>query len=324
MLLTSSTLKKQHDKRNKKNKNKNNNHDHPKRSYEQCIGQTPLIHLQKLSSKINHHIRTSTNNGEYICKGKQQQKNNNKKVINTKNIYVKMECLNPGGTGKDRAALYMLRRAEENGDLPMPLPHFTYDGDGSSIDFVSSSNNDENECCTNANVNVNNNTMDISTTIQTAIAKSKTGGIVVEGTSGSTGISLATLCTQRGHSIVVVMPDDQAVEKRQILKCLGAVVHVVPNVSISNPNHYVNVAKKIAEEVNNCNNNKGSGLYCGRVVKAAFMNQFENEANYNAHVSTTGPEIFEQMNGDIDAFCMSAGTGGTYVFNIFLQLLIIL
>ena len=87
----------------------------------------------------------------------------------------------------------------------------------------------------------------LSNTIDIAISKSKTGGIVVEGTSGSTGISLATLSAQRGHSVIIVMPDDQAQEKQTILKCLGAVVHVVPTAAISNPNHYVNVAKKIAQ-----------------------------------------------------------------------------
>ena len=73
---------------------------------------------------------------------------------------------------------------------------------------------------------------------------------MVEGTSGSTGISLATLSAQRSHSTIIVMPDDQAKEKQTILRCIGAIVHVVPTAAISNPNQYVNVARKIAEDIN--------------------------------------------------------------------------
>eukprot|EP00551_Chaetoceros_affinis_P004440 CAMPEP_0203671862 /NCGR_PEP_ID=MMETSP0090-20130426/7533_1 /ASSEMBLY_ACC=CAM_ASM_001088 /TAXON_ID=426623 /ORGANISM="Chaetoceros affinis, Strain CCMP159" /LENGTH=508 /DNA_ID=CAMNT_0050537035 /DNA_START=258 /DNA_END=1785 /DNA_ORIENTATION=+ len=239
-----------------------------------------------------------------------------------------MECFNPGGTGKDRAALYMLRDAEARGELPPPIlqggcydnnqrdDEQNFDAASTDIDIIKDTNkNDKDQS--------DNNT--ISSTIKIAIARSKTGGIVVEGTSGSTGISLSTLSAQRGHSVIIVMPDDQAQEKQTILKCLGAVLHVVPTAAISNPNHYVNVARKIAEEINSysysysyssttVNANVIQVGKCGRkgkVIKAAFMNQFENEANYAAHYSTTGPEIFEQSGGEIDAFCMSSGTGGT-------------
>lgn len=131
-------------------------------------------------------------------------------------------------------------------------------------------------------------------------------GVVVEGTSGSTGISLASLCAVRGHSAIVVMPDDQATEKINMLKCLGAVVHVVTTAAISNPNHYVNVAKRIADRIHE---RYGSREDCP--IKAAFINQFENMSNYSVHNEWTGPELWSQTKGKLDAFVMSSGTGGT-------------
>ena len=282
--------------------------------YEQCIGNTPLIFLPKLSSKLNQHLHVHGDENN-------KNKNDNNHHIN---VYVKMECLNPGGTGKDRAALFMLRHAEENGDLPPPIETVecssstTTDFENNVDQYNASSSSSSSYSSLSASPS-HSKIFSISTTISTAISKSKTGGIVIEGTSGSTGISLATLSSQRGHSSIIVMPDDQAKEKQIILSCLGAVVHIVPTASISNPNHYVNVAKKIAEEVNKMKRIVEVKRYCQgrkdfvlekRVVKAAFMNQFENEANYNAHFQTTGPEIYQQSNGDIDVFCMSAGTGG--------------
>ena len=237
--------------------------------YESLIGDTPLVHLKKLSSLLG----------------------------DGKNIYVKMESMNPGGTGKDRAALFMLRDAEKKGLLPPPLSQ-SQANESVDAKFTPIISQDQDSDI-------------LSSTIDIAIQRSKTGGIVVEGTSGSTGISLATLAAQRGHSTIIVMPDDQAKEKQTILKCLGAVLHVVPTAAISNPNQYVNVARKIAEEINRRHGGGGTGGDGDVRIKAAFMNQFENEANYNAHVCTTGPEIWEQTNGKIDAFCMSSGTGGT-------------
>ena len=191
-------------------------------SYESLIGNTPLV-LLKEASRISGCL-----------------------------IYVKMECMNPGGTGKDRAAMSMLREAKRSNPLYKP------------------------------------------------------GCNIVEGTSGSTGIALANLCLARGLQLHIVMPDDQADEKRHILECLGAQVHIVPNCAISNAKHYVNAARKLAQDIN-----------------GIFLNQFENLANYQAHVAGTGPEIWKQLyaeqtgfgNADnkckLDAFVMSAGTGGT-------------
>jgi len=135
--------------------------------------------------------------------------------------------------------------------------------------------------------------------IREAMRRSRTGGLVVEGTSGSTGISLAMLAKCFGHACVVVLPDDQAEEKRTILRTLGAVVHVVPTAAISNPNHYVNVARKIADRAR-CNHN----------IRAVFVDQFENTANFDTHYATTGPELWRQC-PNLDAFVMSSGTGGT-------------
>ena len=259
--------------------------------YESLIGKTPMIHLKKLSLLLG----------------------------NGKHIYVKMESMNPGGTGKDRAALFMMRDAEEKGLLPPPLSGMstatastatnTNNVQSAMCSTIPTSTHKESDVTNSTSSTSNNSNSNISTIIQTAIQRSRTGGIVVEGTSGSTGISLATLSAQRGHSTIIVMPDDQAKEKQTILKCLGAVVHVVPTAAISNPNQYVNVARKIAQEIN-C-----GGYVCVNndkvKIRAVFTNQFENEANYNAHITTTGPEIWEQTNHSIDAFCMSSGTGGT-------------
>lgn len=118
--------------------------------------------------------------------------------------------------------------------------------------------------------------------------------LVVEGTSGSTGISLAYLCRSLGLQLHVFLPDDQAEEKRVLLEKLGAVVTVQKCCAISNREHYVNAAKRFASE--NC---------------GVMIDQFDNLANYEVHYGTTGPEIWEQTEGTIDCFVMSAGTGGT-------------
>jgi cysteine synthase len=98
-----------------------------------------------------------------------------------------------------------------------------------------------------------------------------------------------------GYKCICVLPDDQAKEKSDLVKMYGADVHIVKTASIASPQHYVNYARKLASEIEG----------------GVFMDQFENQANFNVHFNRTGPEIWNQMNGNIDAFVMSAGTGGT-------------
>jgi len=127
------------------------------------------------------------------------------------------------------------------------------------------------------------------------------GGTVVEGTSGSTGISLCLAAAERGYKVHVVLPDDQAAEKAELLRRFGATVQLVRPASISSPEHYVNVARRHAERLVL---EEGEGA-------ALFADQFENPANYRAHYHGTAPELWEQCHGSLDAFVMSAGTGGT-------------
>jgi cysteine synthase A len=181
-------------------------------AYLSLVGNTPLVELKKLSALTG-------------CR-----------------FLVKMESMNPGGTGKDRAVRRMLRVAAERAG-PGGLPP---------------------------------------------------GSTVVEGTSGSTGISLACACNALGLRLHVVIPDDQADEKKRLLESLGASVTITPCCAISNEGHYVNTARRIAR-----------GMDC------VFIDQFENTANFFAHLEETGPELWEQTGGNIDAFVMSAGTGGT-------------
>ena len=121
------------------------------------------------------------------------------------------------------------------------------------------------------------------------------GGTVVEGTAGNTGIGLAHVCSARGYRCIIVMPDNQAPEKYALLEMLGAELHKVPFVPYSNPNQYQKVAQRLAASLPN----------------AVWSNQFDNIANRETHARTTGPEIWEQTNGRIDAFVASTGTGGT-------------
>src|SRR5882672_937665 len=121
------------------------------------------------------------------------------------------------------------------------------------------------------------------------------GGTVVEGTAGNTGIGLAHVCNARGYKCVIVMPDNQAAEKYQIIEALGAELRKVPAVPYSNPNQYQKVAGRLADEL----------------PGAIWANQFDNTANRMAHFESTGPEIWRDTGGKIDAFCASTGTGGT-------------
>jgi cysteine synthase A len=121
------------------------------------------------------------------------------------------------------------------------------------------------------------------------------GGTVVEGTAGNTGIGLAHVCNARGYKCVIVMPDNQAAEKYQIIEALGADLRKVPAVPYSNPNQYQKVAGRLAAELDN----------------AVWANQFDNTANRAAHFESTGPEIWRDTDGKIDVFCAATGTGGT-------------
>jgi cysteine synthase A len=123
----------------------------------------------------------------------------------------------------------------------------------------------------------------------------KPGGTVVEGTAGNTGIGLAHVCHARGYRLILLMPDNQSPEKYQLLEALGAEVSKVPVVPYSNPAQYQHQAGRLAQELPN----------------AVWANQFDNTANRRAHVQSTGPEIWEQTSGRIDAFVSSSGTGGT-------------
>jgi cysteine synthase A len=121
------------------------------------------------------------------------------------------------------------------------------------------------------------------------------GGTIVEGTAGNTGIALALVADERGYKSVIVVPDDQSREKFDLLRSYGADVRVVPAVAFTNAENYYHVARRIAEET----------------AGAFWANQFENTANRRVHEETTGPEIWQQTGGRIDAFVAAAGTGGT-------------
>ena len=148
--------------------------------------------------------------------------------------------MNPGGSVKDRAALFVVQDAEERGLLAP-------------------------------------------------------GGTVVEGTAGNTGIGLAHVCRSKGYKLVIYMPNTQSQGKIDLLRLLGAEVYPVPAVAFDNPENYNHQAKRHADRLEN----------------AVWTNQFDNVANRRAHVETTGPEIWAQTGGKIDAFTCSTGTGGT-------------
>jgi cysteine synthase A len=123
----------------------------------------------------------------------------------------------------------------------------------------------------------------------------KPGGTIVEGTAGNTGIALALVADERAYTCIICIPDDQSPEKIDLLRVCGADVRVIPAVPFTNPENYYHVARRIAESM----------------PGAFWANQFENTANRRAHELTTGPEIWEQTDGRIDAFVAAAGTGGT-------------
>lgn len=155
-------------------------------------------------------------------------------------IFGKCEFANPGASVKDRAALWIVRDAEERGVL-------------------------------------------------------KPGGTIVEGTAGNTGIGLALVANALGYRTVIVMPETQSREKMDTLRALGAELVLVPAAPFSNPGHFVHTSRRIAEETEG----------------AVWANQFDNIANRRAHIESTAPEIWEQMDHRIDGFTCAAGTGGT-------------
>jgi cysteine synthase A len=154
-------------------------------------------------------------------------------------ILGKAEFLNPGGSVKDRAALYILLDAERRGLL-------------------------------------------------------KPGGTVVEGTAGNTGIGLALVGNARGYRTVIVIPETQSEEKKDMLRLCGAELREVPAVPYKNPDNYVHVSERLAKEMG-----------------AFWANQWDNTANREAHIAGTGPEIWAQTGGKLDGFTCAIGTGGT-------------
>ena len=155
-------------------------------------------------------------------------------------IYGKCEFANPGASVKDRAALWIVRDAEERGAL-------------------------------------------------------QPGGTIVEGTAGNTGIGLALVANALGYRTVIVMPETQSREKMDTLRALRAELVLVPAAPFSNPGHFVHTSRRLAEETEG----------------AIWANQFDNIANRRAHIESTAPEIWAQMDGRIDGFTCAAGTGGT-------------
>ena len=126
------------------------------------------------------------------------------------------------------------------------------------------------------------------------------GGVIVEGTAGNTGIGLALVGNARGYKSVIVIPETQSQEKMDMLRLCGADLRLVPAVPYKDPNNYVKVSGRLAEEIAKENPNG-----------AIWANQFDNQANRRAHYETTGPEIWEQTGGKIDGFVCAVGTGGT-------------
>jgi len=180
-----------------------------------AIGNTPLIRLARLSEKTG-------------CE-----------------ILGKAEFLNPGSSVKDRAAWYIVKDAEEKGQL-------------------------------------------------------EPGGVIVEGTAGNTGIGLALVARARGYRTIIVIPETQSQEKKDMLRLAGAGLREVPAVPYKDPNNYVHVSERLAKELHET---EANGVI--------WANQWDNLANRRAHYEGTGPEIWRQTDGKVDAFVSAVGTGGT-------------
>ena len=128
----------------------------------------------------------------------------------------------------------------------------------------------------------------------------KIGGTIVEGTAGNTGISLAMCANARGYETVIVLPETQSQEKKDMLRICGADLRLVPAVPYKDPNNYVRYSEKLANDLSKENSNG-----------VIWANQFDNVANQEGHYETTGPEICKQTKGKIDGFICSVGSGGT-------------
>lgn len=138
--------------------------------------------------------------------------------------------------------------------------------------------------------------------IKDAIAKGllKPGGTIVEGTAGNTGIGLALVAASMGFRTVIVIPETQSQEKKDMIRLAGAELIQVPAVPYANPNNYVKYSGRLAQR-----------LAASDPKGAVWANQFDNVANRDAHVETTGPEIWEQTEGRVDGFICAVGSGGT-------------
>ena len=180
-----------------------------------AIGNTPLIKLKKASEETG-------------C-----------------TILGKAEFMNPGQSVKDRAALYIIKDAEQKGLL-------------------------------------------------------KPGGTIVEGTAGNTGIGIALVANALGYKSVIVIPETQSQEKKDMLRLAGAELIEVPAVPYADDNNYVKYSGRLAAELAEKDENG-----------AVWANQFDNIANRQAHIETTGPEIWQQTEGKVDGFTCAIGTGGT-------------
>ena len=155
-------------------------------------------------------------------------------------LFLKLECNNPGGSIKDRIALFMIRDAEEKGLI-------------------------------------------------------RPGDTLIEATAGNTGVGLALVARQKGYTLKIVMPDKMSIEKKHCLQSMGAeVIMTRSDVTKGHPEYYQDLAESLA-----------------RKTGAFYVNQFANAANYQAHYTTTGPEIWEQLEGRVDALVCGVGTGGT-------------
>ncbi|MEP2029080.1 MAG: cysteine synthase A [Paracoccaceae bacterium] len=138
--------------------------------------------------------------------------------------------------------------------------------------------------------------------IRDAVARGelRSGGTIVEGTAGNTGIGLALVGASMGFKTVIVMPETQSQEKKDMLRLAGAELVLVPAAPYRNPNNFVHYSERLAKELGR-NSNEG----------VIWANQFDNVANRQAHVETTGPEIWQQTEGKVDGFICAVGSGGT-------------